>query len=304
MSDENKAHEDEEEDLFEHSLITALVSMAIGEDLGPEGDVTSRIIPHEANCRAEVVFREDGVLAGLPLVPLVLERLGRHVTFEATAEEGARLSKGDVVGVLSGNARQVLMLERTLLNLLQRMSGTASATRRFVDAIEGTAAKLLDTRKTIPGWRLLQKYAVTVGGGVNHRMGLHDMVLIKDNHLAVHGGEEAVGKVVELARQQAPGIPLEIEVTTLAGALAAAQAGADYVLLDNFTPAQLAEIVEAVHADAKERGAEPPQLEASGGINLETVRAVAESGVDRISTGWITHSAPSLDIALDFKELG
>lgn len=298
MSDEN------DEDLFESPLIDGLIGLSIGEDLGPEGDVTSRVISPKAKCRAEVVFREDGVLAGLPLVPRVLERLGRQVEFEAKAKEGARLSKGDVVGVLSGNARQVLLLERTLLNLLQRMCGTATAARRFVDAIEGTQAKLLDTRKTIPGWRLLQKYAVRVGGGHNHRMGLHDMVLIKDNHLAVHGGEEAVAKVVALARESAPGIPLEIEVTTQEGALAAARAGADYVLLDNFTPAELAAIVKAVHADASERGAQSPQLEASGGINLETVRAVAESGVDRISTGWITHSAPALDIALDFKELG
>ena len=296
MSDETQ----DDEDLFEHNLITALVGLAIGEDLGPAGDVTSRVVPIDATCRAEVVFREDGVLAGLPLIPLILERIGQHVTFEAKVEEGARLRGGEVVGVLTGNARQVLMLERTLLNLLQRMSGTASATRRFVDAIEGPKAKLLDTRKTIPGWRLLQKYAVRIGGGVNHRMGLHDMVLIKDNHLAVHGGEDAVAKAVEIGRQHAPGIPLEIEVTTLEGALAAAQAGADYVLLDNFTPAQLSEIVQAVHADARERGAQPPQLEASGGINLDTVRAVAESGVDRISTGWITHSAPALDIALDF----
>jgi nicotinate-nucleotide pyrophosphorylase (carboxylating) len=209
------------------------------------------------------------------------------------------------VAELRGPARGVLAAERLILNFLQRLSGTATATRRFVDAVEGTQAKLLDTRKTTPGWRALEKYAVRAGGGHNHRMGLYDQVLIKDNHLVVHGGEAAVGKVVALARECAPpGTPVEVEVTGLEGALEAARAGADIILLDNFGVDRLREAVERVRADASARGAAPPQLEASGGVDLTTVRAIAETGVDRISTGWVTHSARALDIALDFLELG
>lgn len=293
------------EGLLDHPDLRELLAIAIREDLREEGDVTSRVIPAEARCEADVVYRQAGVVAGLPLAERVLAEVAPDARFEGRVQDGARVAAGTVVARLSGSAREILAAERLLLNFLQRLSGTATATRRFVDAVEGTGAAVLDTRKTTPGWRLLEKYAVRAGGGVNHRFGLYDQVLIKDNHLCVHGGEAAVAKVVRLARASAPpSTPVEVEVTSEAGALEAARAGADIVLLDNFDPPRLAQAVQAVRADAKARGKRSPLLEASGGINLETIRAFAETGVDRISTGWMTHSAPALDIALDFVQLG
>lgn len=293
-----------DEAVFDTPAVTALIQLAIEEDLGSEGDVTSRVIPEGAGCRGVIVFREEGILAGLPLAQRVLAAIAPGAELERKAADGDRVAQGGVVAELKGPARGVLAAERLMLNFLQRLSGTATATRRFVDAIAGTGASLLDTRKTCPGWRTLEKYAVRAGGGVNHRFGLYDQVLIKDNHLCVHGGEAAVPQVVALAREAAPpNTPVEVEVTTEAGAVAAAEAGADIVLLDNFTPERLRAAVTAVHANAKERGVDPPALEASGGIDLESIRRVAETGVDRISTGWVTHSARALDIALDFQEL-
>ncbi|RMG18448.1 MAG: carboxylating nicotinate-nucleotide diphosphorylase [Planctomycetota bacterium] len=281
-----------------------LIELSVEEDLGEEGDVTSRVVPPGARCRAEVVYREGGVAAGLPLAERVLKRIEPEARFERLVADGQRLPAGGVAARIEGPARGVLAAERLLLNFLQRLSGVATATRRFVDAIGELPAQLLDTRKTTPGWRALEKYAVRAGGGANHRMGLYDQVLIKDNHLVVHGGESAVAEVVALARREAPAdTPVEVEVTTLQGALAAARAGADIVLLDNFSPDRLRETVDRVRADARERGVDPPRLEASGGIEQDTVRRVAEAGVDRISTGWVTHSAPALDIALEFREL-
>src|SRR5262249_44898658 len=190
--------------------------------------------------------------------------------------------------------------ERTLLNFIQRLSGIATATRRFADAIAGTPAKVYDTRKTPPGWRVLAKYAVRAGGGMNHRMGLFDQVLVKDNHLALFGGESGIPEAIAASRAVAPPrTRIEVEVTTLEGALLAAERGADIVLLDNMTPSMLARVTTAVREAAKARRQDPPELEASGGITLENVRAFASSGVDRVSVGWITHSAPALDLALD-----
>ncbi|MGE0711652.1 MAG: carboxylating nicotinate-nucleotide diphosphorylase [Planctomycetota bacterium] len=294
-----------EETVFDQEPVRALVRLAIAEDLGELGDVTSRVIPESATCRASIVFRHAGVLAGLPLAERVLAEIAPEARLERRAQDGERLERGGVAAEVSGPARGVLAAERLMLNFLQRLSGTATATRTFVDLIAGTGAALLDTRKTTPGWRTLEKYAVRAGGGENHRFGLYDQVLIKDNHLCVHGGEPNVAEVVRLSRAESPaGMVLEVEVTTLQGALDAARAGADIVLLDNFTPAGLKDVVAAVREDARVRRAQPPALEASGGISPESVRAVAESGVDRISTGWMTHSAPSLDIALDFHQLG
>ncbi len=290
-----------DEAVFDHEAVRALVELAVREDLGDEGDVTGRVVPEDATCRGEVVFREAGVVAGLPLAARVLARIAPGASLRLEVTDGARLERGAVVARVEGPARGVLAAERTLLNFVQRLSGTATATRRFVDAVAGTPARILDTRKTCPGWRLLEKYAVRAGGGENHRFGLYDQVLIKDNHLAVWGGEPAIPAVVARAREVAPpGTPVEVEVTTQEGALAAARAGADIILLDNFTPAALAEAARAVRADAAARGAAAPELEASGGISLDTVRAFAEAGADRISTGWVTHSARALDVALDF----
>lgn len=294
--------------VFDSDDVARLLDVAVREDLGPgatfDGDVTSRVIPDGTGCRGELVFRDPGVLAGLPLARRVLQRLAPHARMDEQARDGQQIAAKQVVARLSGPAREVLAAERLMLNFLQRLSGVATATRKLVDAVQGTSAQVLDTRKTTPGWRLLEKYAVRAGGGHNHRVGLYDQILLKDNHLAVLGGEPALPAIIAKARSKAPpGTPLEVEVTTLDGALLAARAAADIVLLDNFDPSRLREAVQAVHADATKRSAKRPLLEASGGIKLETIRAVAETGVDRISTGSMTHSARSLDIALDF-ELG
>lgn len=291
--------------VFDRDDVRRLIELAVEEDLGParsyEGDVTARLLPPELGCTGGIVFREPGVLCGLPFVRRVLRRLAPDATITEHAHDGQQVVAKQVVAVIQGPARQVLAAERTLLNGLQRLSGVATATRRLVDAVAGTQARVLDTRKTTPGWRTIEKYAVRAGGGLNHRTGLYDMILIKDNHLAVLGGEPAVAEGIRRARAAAPGLPLECEVTTQDGALAAARAGADMVLLDNFTPAGLTAACEAVREDAARRGAKPPLLEASGGITLQTIREVALTGVDRISTGSMTHSARNLDIALDFE---
>lgn len=286
---------------LEVDAIRRLVALALEEDLGEQGDVTSRTIPEGAKARGKIVSRVEGTIAGIALARAVLAEVEPKASFEPAVQDGARVTKGALVARLEGPARGVLAAERTMLNFLQRLSGIATATRRFVDAIAGTRAKIYDTRKTPPGWRLLAKYAVRQGGGENHRMGLHDMVLVKDNHLVVFGGEEkGIPAAVQASRREAPpGTPVEIEVTTVEGALVAARAGADMILLDNMSLDAMARAVSEVRKLDLRR--KPPELEASGGVTLETVRGIAETGVDRISVGWITHSAPALDLALDFE---
>ena len=285
--------------------VTTLLDLAVNEDLRDLGDVTSLAVPADAACSGRVVFRQAGVVCGLPLAERVLTRIaGPEAEWIVHSQDGAKVGAGTAVATIKGPARGILAAERTLLNFMQRLSGVASATAQFVEAAGSNRARILDTRKTTPGWRLLEKYAVRTGGGENHRIGLYDQVLLKDNHLALLGGEGGVAGAIARAREAAPpGTPLEIEVTTRQGALAAARAGADIVLLDNFSAPDLAKVVQAVRDDASKRGESPPLLEASGGIDLTTVRGFAETGVDRISVGWITHSCPALDIALDF-ELG
>ena len=287
-------------DVFDQDDVRALVELALKEDLGAEGDVTARILPETATAHGDVVARVDGTIAGLPLAAAVLARVEPRARWDARVRDGTRVKKQDVLARVEGPARGVLAAERTLLNFLQRLSGIATATRRFADAVAGTGAKVYDTRKTPPGWRTLAKYAVRMGGGANHRIGLFDQVLVKDNHLAIFGGEQGIPRAVAESRRVAPkGTRIEIEVTTQDGALSAARAGADIVLLDNFAPDALAQAVRAVKDDARARGKPAPELEASGGINIDNVRAYAQTGVDRVSVGWITHSAPALDLALD-----
>jgi nicotinate-nucleotide pyrophosphorylase (carboxylating) len=290
-------------DPLSDNAVRRLVDLALEEDLGTNGDVTARTLPESTHARANLVSRVPGVLAGVELARAVLQKVEPKATWTSSMKNGDALAKGTVIARIEGPGRGVLAAERTVLNFLQRLSGIATATRRFADAIEGTKARIYDTRKTQPGWRVLSKFAVRCGGGVNHRMGLFDQVLVKDNHLALYGGEpKGIAPIVEASRREAPkGTPVEIEVTTVEGALEAARVGADIVLLDNMSVAELARAVRQV-ADACQ-GRKRPDLEASGGITLETVRAVAETGVDRISVGWITHSAPALDLALDL-ELG
>jgi nicotinate-nucleotide pyrophosphorylase (carboxylating) len=276
-----------------------LAELALAEDFGTQGDVTSQaIIPAGRQGRAVLATRTPGVLAGLSAVEMVLAAVDDGLRLVPVHRDGDRLAAGEPLAVIAGPMRGLLAAERTALNFLQRLSGVATLTRRYVDAVAGLRCQVLDTRKTTPGWRLLEKYAVRMGGGTNHRMGLYDGVLIKDNHLAAIGlAPAAVGDAVRLARQcYGTKLPLEVEVDTLEQLDAALAAGPDAVLLDNMSPDRLREAVR--RRDAAAPGV---LLEASGGVTLDTVRAVAEAGVDRVSVGALTHSATALDIGLDYQ---
>jgi nicotinate-nucleotide pyrophosphorylase (carboxylating) len=256
----------------------------IAEDLGA-GDLTSEaVVPEGARARAVILLKERGVVCGLEPVRAVFEALDPEVAFEAVAAEGVE-TQGEIAR-LEGDARALLAGERLALNLLGRLSGIATLTRRYVDAVDGTGATILDTRKTTPGLRGLEKYAVRCGGGTNHRLGLDDGVLIKDNHLRLAG---SVGAAVELAKGS--DVEVEVECESLEEVREALGAGADWILLDNMSPPQLEEAVALAGDRAR--------LEASGGITLDNVRAVAETGVDFISIGALTHSARALDVSLE-----
>jgi nicotinate-nucleotide pyrophosphorylase (carboxylating) len=275
-----------------------LIRLALAEDLGATGDRTSlATIPASTAGRAAFVARSVGVVAGLPVAERVCRAVSTDLTFTPSVADGTATARGTTLATVTGPLRDILAAERTALNFLQRLSGVASLTRKFVDAAAGFRAKMLDTRKTTPGWRLLEKYAVRAGGGVNHRVGLFDGILIKDNHLAGLGGD--VRRAVEAARNYPgnAGLPVEVEVDTLVQLEVALAVRADIVLLDNMTPDQLRAAV--ARRDAVAPGV---LLEASGGVNLGTVRDLASTGVDRISVGALTHSAPALDIGLDYLE--
>jgi nicotinate-nucleotide pyrophosphorylase (carboxylating) len=270
----------------------ALVKSALDED-GAFNDLTTiATVVSDRHARGRLVARAPGVLAGIALAIDAFRTLDPKVTMRVDKEDGARLVPGDSVLYLSGHARALLAAERVALNFMQRLSGVASMTARYVDAVRGTRAKILDTRKTTPGWRLLEKYAVRAGGGTNHRLNLSTAVLIKDNHLAAVDGD--VGVAVRRARDLAPvGTKVEVECDRLEQVRAALDANADIVMFDNMSTAQMAECVRLVGGRAI--------TEASGGVNLDSVRAIAETGVDWISVGALTHSAPALDLALDFE---
>jgi nicotinate-nucleotide pyrophosphorylase (carboxylating) len=276
-----------------------LVTMALAEDLGEAGDVTSAaVIPEAAMGRAVFVARTVGVVAGLPAAAEVCAQVDPRLEFRPLLLDGARVNARDRLAIVAGPMRGILAAERTALNFMQRLSGIASETRRYVDAIAGLPCRILDTRKTLPGWRLLDKYAVRAGGGHNHRMGLHDGILIKDNHLAALGASvrDPVVRGVEAARARfGSALPLEIEVDNLEQLDRALACGPDMILLDNMDAGQLRVAVER-------RNAAAPQvlLEASGGVSLATVRPFAEAGVERISIGALTHSVQALDIGLDY----
>jgi len=264
-----------------------LIRAAFAEDVGP-GDVTSRLtVPADRFARARLVARRDGILAGVDVCRQVFLMLDRSVSFTPRLKDGARFRNGQFLAEIRGRARSILTAERTALNFIQRLSGIATATRRFVDAVRGTRAVILDTRKTIPGWRDLEKYAVRCGGGTNHRAGLYDMILIKDNHIATAGSITAA-----LERCRSSRLPVEVETQTLADVKEALAAGARRIMLDNMTVGEMKKAVALARGKAK--------LEASGGVALRNVRRVAHTGVDYISVGAITHSAPAADIALDF----
>ncbi|GAB4176462.1 MAG: carboxylating nicotinate-nucleotide diphosphorylase [Terrimicrobiaceae bacterium] len=269
-----------------------LVAAALREDVGT-GDVTSEIfIPSQNQACAAIVSREPCVVAGTSLAADVFSQVDPAVDVNILQPDGSTIETGAIIMDLHGPARSILTGERVALNFLQRLSGVASVTRRFVDAIAGTSAKILDTRKTTPGWRTLEKAAVVAGGGTNHRMGLHDMVMVKDNHLAAGGGPSALQPGIDAAK--ARGLRVEIEVDNLEQYRTVIQLhGVDVILLDNMS---LDELRMAVSL-------KPPgiQLEASGGITLANARAVALTGVDFLSIGALTHSAPSIDLGMDFS---
>jgi nicotinate-nucleotide pyrophosphorylase (carboxylating) len=267
------------------------VHRTLAEDLGTGGDVTSNAtIPADAHFVAEMNARQEIVVAGIEIAAAFFRALDPEVRVEELTEDGSRGAPGTVLMRLDGIARAMLTAERSALNTLQHLSGIATLTRTYVDAIGGTGAVLIDTRKTIPGLRALEKYAVRMGGAQNHRMRLDDGVLIKDNHVAVSGG---VAEAVRSAKAANTGLAVQVEVDRIAQVEPALEAGADRLLLDNMDPAMLRQAVKLVD------GRVP--LEASGGVTLETIRSIAETGVNFISVGRITQSAPAVDIGLDYS---
>jgi nicotinate-nucleotide pyrophosphorylase (carboxylating) len=271
--------------------IGQFIERVLAEDMGEGGDVTSRVtIAKDARFTAELAAREPIVVAGIDIAAEFFRVLDEQVVIHTNAADGDRVEAGAVLMRLSGNARAMLSAERSALNTLQHLSGIATLTRRYVDAIDGTGATVLDTRKTIPGLRALEKYAARMGGAENHRMRLDDGVLIKDNHVAVAGG---VGPAVRAAKEANTGLQVQVEVDRIEQIEEALAAGADRLLLDNMDPATLRRAVDLV-------GGRVP-LEASGGVRLETIRAIAETGVDYISVGRITQSAPAVDVGMDYR---
>jgi nicotinate-nucleotide pyrophosphorylase (carboxylating) len=276
--------------------VRRIVATALAEDLGvPPRDLTSEAtIPADQVDTAELVARAPGVVAGLPVAAAVFAATSAgRTSFEQRVEDGTAVVRGDVLAVVTGSTRALLTAERTALNLLCRMSGVATHTRKWADALAGTKATVLDTRKTTPGLRVLEKYAVRAGGGANKRMGLYDVAMIKDNHKLAAGGITAAYRRV---REAVPEVPVQVEVTTVAEAGEAVEAGADFLLCDNMSPELLRSVVAAVGDRA--------ELEATGNLTLATVAAYAATGVDYLSVGGLTHSSPILDIALDLRVPG
>jgi len=275
--------------------VEQIVSNALAEDLG-SGDVTSEaLVPSELEGKASILVKRDGVLVGLDVAKEVFRQVDPSLRFKALVKDGAKIRKGGMVATVDGKVASILKAERTALNFLQHLSGIATETAQYVDAVSGTKAIITDTRKTIPGLRLLEKYAVRAGGGRNHRLNLGDGVLIKDNHLvALRSSGVGLGEAVKKARKRAPrAMKVEVEVESVKQAQEALSAGADIIMLDNMNVKDMRRVVELVQGRAL--------LEASGGITLDNVRSVAEAGVDLISVGALTHSAKALDISLEVE---
>ncbi len=278
-----------------------LIALGLAEDLGDFGDRTADIlIPAHACGSSRIVARKPGVVAGLPVAARLAYKMGLDNGWTPLVDDGTPVTPGQAVADVAGRMRALLAFERTALNFIQHLSGVATLTARYVGAVAGTKARILDTRKTLPGWRLLEKYAVRCGGGTNHRVGLFDAVLIKDNHLAWLAREgDPIGKAIATARDCAPeGMTVEVEVDTLDQLERALECGPDIVLLDNFDAEKTRQAVRM-----RDTLAPAILLESSGGVNLDTVRGLADAGVDRISVGALTHSAPALDLGLDFGEV-
>ncbi len=270
-----------------------LVQAALAEDIGGGDATTLALVPEDAVAIAAMVAREPLVMAGADLALAAFQQVDERVEFGIEIFDGQLAALGQTLLRVQGPTQALLTAERTALNFVQRLAGVATLTARFVEQVAGTGAQIFDTRKTTPGWRALEKYAVACGGGTNHRVGLYDQVMIKDNHLAALDGD--IAAAVALAREASPGLKIEVEADTVEQAKAAAESGADIILLDNMSCDELRDAISQIDGRAR--------TEASGGVTLETVREIAGTGVDFISVGALTHSAPSVDIALDFEPI-
>jgi nicotinate-nucleotide pyrophosphorylase (carboxylating) len=293
------------DEALEHDL-HQLIRMTIAEDLSRQQDWTTvSLVPEEATAAARVVSREQGVIAGLPVGPIVIQEMNADVTWTPIIQDGDVVEPKQAVAEIAGNVRHLLVAERTILNFVGKLSGVATSTSAFVAKTDGTRAVICDTRKTLPGWRRIQKYAVRQGGGTNHRLGLYDAVLIKDNHIAFgnqsakvpFGIAEAVHRAREFVARSTPDpeMIIEIEVDSLEQLAKVLPANPDIVLLDNMTTDQLRQAVAM-----RDDGFASVSLEASGGVRIDTVAAIADTGVDRISVGALTHSSPNFDVGLDW----
>lgn len=290
---------------IDEQRFSTLIELAVAEDLGARGDISTQLCGMNTQSRAQLLVRDSGVSAGLALVPVILRHFDEGLIFTPQAEDGAQLSAGEALGTIEGPTAAILTAERTVLNFLQRLSGIATLTARYVEAVAGTDAEIFDTRKTTPGWRDLEKYAVRTGGGHNHRRGLHDAILLKDNHLAGLDPERLDYHIFELlnvvGELKPPPEFIEVEVDTLAQFEQLLKVvGIDVIMLDNFS---IADLTAAVSTREVLAGSKKVILEASGGVNLDTVGTIAHTGVDRISVGALTHSACALDIALELAKI-
>lgn len=295
---------------FELEKIDTIIQLAIQEDIGTGDITTENLVPENLVIEGSFVAKDDGIVAGLPVVEYFFSKLDKKAIVKRIIEEGAQVNKGNIIAVVKGSVRALLSGERIALNFLQRLSGIATLASQFVERVKPIKVDIMDTRKTIPGWRYLEKYAVAIGGGVNHRMGLYDQSLIKDNHLDImksklfssssfaDGVEDAVSLLRRKLRRD---VLIEIEVRTIDEVRNALKAGVDIVLFDNMNIAQLKDAVKLVKEWKSKKKTNLPLTEASGNVTLENVRLVAETGVDRISVGAITHSAKAMDISLEIE---
>ena len=293
---------------FDFEEIKGIVQLAIKEDIG-DGDITSNIfIPDDSESEGALIAKEAGIVAGLPVAGYVLLQIDKDLIFTSNIEDGSRVERGTEIARVKGLTISLLSAERVVLNFLQRLSGIATATNRFAEKVKGYKVQIMDTRKTTPGWRYLEKYAVRVGGGVNHRMGLYDHILIKDNHLKIMESEKENGAIVRLvkkARKQIEnGTLIEAEVEDLSQVKDVADAGVDIILFDNIEPSKIRKAINMVKEYEKNQGARTGKAiltEASGNITIQNVEDYAKAGVDRISIGAITHSARALDISFEIS---
>ncbi len=275
--------------------IKEIFELAVKEDINGGDITTSAIFRNFKSVRADLLCKENGIIAGLEIVKLITDNFLNDVEFFSFYSDGFEIHSGDFIGTFTGDVREILKYERILLNFLQRMSGVATLTNKFVHQIKGTKTKILDTRKTIPGWRYLDKMAVKIGGGENHRFGLYDMFLIKDNHIFAAGGiTQAVNLCKEYNFRNKTNFKIEVEVKNLIELREAIECGVDRVMLDNFSIESIRDAVKLVNGKV--------EIEVSGGVNIDTIKEIAECGVDYISVGAITHSAKALDISLEIIE--